>query len=161
MEDPKDGDYAEPSTESNSAQKSHAADATAPIESSVSPPPVEEPPQSTEFDWSRVRNKKEIRKKRKEERAAREAEAKPKRPVKKSEIAAVAAGVIVIASVAFFINQSDELRTVISADEAKRQKEVEQQADRALLSELISKHGADHPRVKQLRIELGDVKPGK
>jgi hypothetical protein len=71
----------------------------------------------------------------------------------------MAAGGVTLALIAiwFVAGPSGELTPTMSVEQTEQLKREEKKADRQLLSKLEKEYGSDHPQVKQMKMELGDV----
>ena len=127
-----------------------------------------------EFDWSKVRNKKqrlkdEKKRQKEEEAAAAEEEAvndpaKPGlrfrgKPIKQEHaIAGAVIGTLMAVSVIYYYMRStDELAPLMTVEQAAQLKGQQQRGDRDSLEKLIKEVGPDHPQVIQMKMELGDI----
>jgi len=126
------------------------------------------------FDWSKVRSggqrRREEKRARREEAAAKAAAdveaggAPARKPIKREHaIAGAVVGVLLaIFSISYVVRSTGELAPALSVEQAKKEQAEEQRGARAVLSKLEKEYGADHPQVKQMKMELGDApSPGK
>ena len=135
----------------------------------VVPQPIDQgAPMSKEFDWTRVRSKdkrrKEEKKAAKEREKEEEAEAEPvgptgRKPIKQSHAIAAAVGGVVLAIIAmwFVLSPSGELAPTYTVEQMDQLKKEEKRADRAILNKMEKDYGPDHPQVRQMKMELGDI----
>jgi hypothetical protein len=72
-------------------------------------------------------------------------------------VAGVIVGMLVMGGAAYYMTRPAPLKQTMSSEEFEANKKVEKKEERAILSDLEKKFGPDHPQVKQMKMELGDV----
>jgi len=71
-------------------------------------------------------------------------------------IAGMVVGMVVMGGIAYYLTRPTPLRHDVTDQEFQAIKTEEKKQDRSRLSELEKQLGADHPQVKQMKMELGD-----
>jgi hypothetical protein len=66
-------------------------------------------------------------------------------------------GAVLVGGLVYFLVKPDPMKKVVTDEEYTANKVAEKQEERAILSDLEKKYGPDHPQVKQMKMELGDV----